>query len=140
MLKGVAELYSPVAFLEPSCTIMVELPVPAPALPVLSLTLPLLPSFLLLLHQCCLGHLGRDSFPEPRRNLPSILLLCNPACVSIQVEAFPEPQRNLRLDIQLSIPKWGKACGWSARDDAMLMLGVHWHGLAHWENIAADER
>jgi len=20
------------------------------------------------------------------------------------------------------------------------MLGVHWHGLAHWENIAADER
>ena len=53
---------------------------------------------------------------------------------------FPEPQRNLRLDIQLSIPKWGKACGWSPRDDAMLMLGVHWHGLAHWENIAADER
>ena len=62
-------------------------------------------------------------------------MLCRP-----QVESFPEPQRNLRLDIQLSIPKWGKACGWSARDDAMLMLGVHWHGLAHWENIAADER
>ncbi|KAL0021888.1 hypothetical protein WJX77_011593 [Trebouxia sp. C0004] len=57
-----------------------------------------------------------------------------------KIEAFAEPQRSLRLDIQLSIPKWGKACGWTARDDAMLMLGVHWHGLAHWENIAADER
>lgn len=61
------------------------------------------------------------------------------AC-SVQIEAFAEPQRSLRLDIQLSIPKWGKACGWTARDDAMLMLGVHWHGLAHWENIAADDR
>ena len=59
---------------------------------------------------------------------------------TLQIEAFAEPQRSLRLDIQLSIPKWGKACGWTARDDAMLMLGVHWHGLAHWENIAADER
>jgi len=61
------------------------------------------------------------------------------AC-TVQIEAFAEPQRSLRLDIQLSIPKWGKACGWTARDDAMLMLGVHWHGLAHWENIAADDR
>lgn len=62
------------------------------------------------------------------------------APAALQVESFAEPQRNLRLDIQLSIPKWGKACGWTARDDAMLMLGVHWHGLAHWENIAADDR
>ena len=26
-------------------------------------------------------------------------------------------------DCLLSIPKWGKAMGWSARDDAMLLVG-----------------
>ena len=58
-----------------------------------------------------------------------------------QVEMFPEPkERTFRLDGVLTVPKWGKSCDWKPKDDAMLMLGVHWHGVAHWENIAADDR
>lgn len=54
---------------------------------------------------------------------------------------FPEPkERTFRLDGVLTVPKWGKSCDWKPKDDAMLMLGVHWHGVAHWENIAADDR
>lgn len=39
-----------------------------------------------------------------------------------------------------SAPKWGRAIGWTPRDDAMLLLGIYWHGMAHWEHVAADAR
>lgn len=59
----------------------------------------------------------------------------------MQVELFPEPkERTFRLDAVLTVPKWGKSCEWKPKDDSMLMLGVHWHGVAHWERIAADSR
>ena len=29
----------------------------------------------------------------------------------------------LPLECQMTVPKWGKAIGWSVRDDAMLLVG-----------------
>ena len=43
-----------------------------------------------------------------------------------QVEAVADPARQFRLDVQLALPKWGRACGWTATDDAALLLGVYW--------------
>lgn len=56
--------------------------------------------------------------------------------------AGQDPVRSFRLDAG-SIPpavKWGKQLNWSTKDDAMLLLGVHYHGLGHWEAIIKDER
>lgn len=50
--------------------------------------------------------------------------------------------RTFRLEAS-SIPpqaKWGKAIGWTPRDDAMLLLGVYWHGIGHWDALIGDER
>lgn len=39
---------------------------------------------------------------------------------------------------QLSAPKWAKTLGWSSKDDSMLLVGVHTHGLNNWERIIRD--
>lgn len=36
--------------------------------------------------------------------------------------------------------KWVKTLGWTPRDDAALLLGVHFHGLGHWEQLIRDTR
>ena len=42
-----------------------------------------------------------------------------------------------RLDTaaQMSAPKWGAALGWTPREDAMLLMGVHIHGLNNWDKV-----
>lgn len=35
------------------------------------------------------------------------------------------------------MPKWGKACGWTPRDDAALLLGVYYYGIGHWDQVGA---
>ncbi|KAK9824197.1 hypothetical protein WJX72_008454 [[Myrmecia] bisecta] len=58
-----------------------------------------------------------------------------------KIEAVAEPEKHFRLEaVNLSIPKWGRECGWSVRDDAMLLLGVYWYGMGHWQAMADDER
>jgi hypothetical protein len=58
-----------------------------------------------------------------------------------QVEECAEPrERVFRLDADLPVPKWGKDCDWSSQNDAMLLLGVSWHGLGHWDKLAQDDR
>jgi hypothetical protein len=48
-----------------------------------------------------------------------------------QVEAAgAEPQRVFRLEGQVKMPNWAKACGWSTTDDAMLLLGIYWCAAA----------
>ena len=43
------------------------------------------------------------------------------------MEALGDAPQQFRLQaVQVAMPKWGKACGWTARDDAMLLLGVYW--------------
>ena len=86
-----------------------------------------------------------EMFPEPKETSPPTMVcqwvVQSCPCDVSQVEMFPEPkERTFRLDAVLTVPKWGKSCDWKPRDDAMLMLGVHWHGVAHWEHIAADDR
>jgi len=48
--------------------------------------------------------------------------------------------RAFRLDAAGTPPqaKWGRAVGWTPKDDAMLLLGVYWHGMGHWEAIVGD--
>lgn len=33
-------------------------------------------------------------------------------------------------------PKWGRACSWTPRDDAMLLLGVYRYGIDKWDRCA----
>ena len=28
--------------------------------------------------------------------------------------------------VAVTLPKWGRACGWTPHDDAMLLLGIYW--------------
>ena len=45
----------------------------------------------------------------------------------LQIAAAPDPPKHFRIDVSgVPASKWGKACGWTAKDDAMLLLGVHW--------------
>ena len=44
-----------------------------------------------------------------------------------QVASVPDPAKQFRLEsANIAVPKWGRLCAWTARDDAMLLLGVHW--------------
>jgi len=58
-----------------------------------------------------------------------------------KVEPYRQKPGLYRLDTaaQMPIPKWAAPMGWTPRDDAMLLLGVHIHGLNNWDKIAADE-
>lgn len=45
----------------------------------------------------------------------------------VQIQAAKDPERHYRLeDVNLSMPKWGNACGWEAEDDQKLLLGCYW--------------
>ncbi|MEW5309897.1 MAG: hypothetical protein WDW38_001742 [Sanguina aurantia] len=48
-----------------------------------------------------------------------------------RISGLKDPPSLFKLDAgsQLPPPKWGKLLGWTAREDAMLLLGVHDHGL-----------
>lgn len=56
--------------------------------------------------------------------------------------ADQDPATHFRLEAAAVPPaaKWGKAVGWTPRDDAALLLGVYYHGLGHWEVIIHDQR
>ena len=36
-------------------------------------------------------------------------------------------------------PVWARKCGWSPRDDAMVLVGVYKHGWGSWEKVLGDE-
>ncbi|KAK9788572.1 hypothetical protein WJX73_002856 [Symbiochloris irregularis] len=58
-----------------------------------------------------------------------------------KVASVSDPAKQFRLEsANIAVPKWGRSCAWTARDDAMLLLGVHWFGQNQWEAIARDER
>lgn len=35
--------------------------------------------------------------------------------------------------------QWMKACGWGAAQDACLLVGVHRHGIGHWDRCVSME-
>lgn len=46
-----------------------------------------------------------------------------------QIEVNAEPERQFRPDgLYVPLPKWARACNWTSKDDAMLLLGVYWCG------------
>lgn len=56
-----------------------------------------------------------------------------------QVEALRDPAADFELPAAAlpAVPKWGRACDWSARDDSMLLLGVYRYGIDHWDKCGA---
>lgn len=53
-----------------------------------------------------------------------------------QIEAVKEPERQFRMDeVTLSMPKWGAACDWGTRDDAMLLLGCYWYATTYQHSL-----
>lgn len=55
--------------------------------------------------------------------------------------AAMQDDRQFRVDGSIgsiSMGKWGKACAWTARDDAMLLVGTVRHGFGNFEAMAAD--
>lgn len=59
----------------------------------------------------------------------------NHSLVRSQIEALEDPARDFELapNALPAVPKWGRACNWTPRDDAMLLLGVYRYGIDHWD-------
>ena len=57
-----------------------------------------------------------------------------------QVETLHHPARDFQLAAAAlpAVPKWGRACDWSPRDDAMLLLGVNRYGIDHWDKCVSQ--
>ena len=36
-------------------------------------------------------------------------------------------------------PVWSRKCGWSPKDDAMVLVGIHRHGFGSWDKVLGDE-
>jgi hypothetical protein len=72
--------------------------------------------------------------------------LCSMSLLAKRIDALTAAQQDpaaaFRLEAAAVPPaaKWGKAIGWTPRDDAALLLGVYYHGLGHWEELVGDER
>lgn len=77
---------------------------------------------------------------ELKHHLSSMSLLAKR--IESLTQAQQDPALYFRLEASAVPPaaKWGKAVGWTPRDDAALLLGVYYHGLGHWEAIIGDER
>lgn len=54
------------------------------------------------------------------------------------MEGLEDPVAELAVaaGMQPTVPKWARACDWSLRDDAMLLLGVYRHGMDDWAECA----
>ena len=71
-------------------------------------------------------------------HLSTCALADNCGCSTLQIEALADPARDFELSPAAlpAAPKWGRACDWTPRDDAMLLLGVYRYGIDHWDRCA----
>ncbi|CAI9761615.1 unnamed protein product [Fraxinus pennsylvanica] len=53
---------------------------------------------------------------------------------------YEDPISLFRALAYLKPATWSKGCGWNQKDDARLLLGVHYHGFGNWEKIRLDEK
>jgi hypothetical protein len=87
-----------------------------------------------------------DFFGVPVKAQELLTHLAHMRLLAKRLAALESAGRDLpptfRLDAASAPPqaKWGRAIGWTPRDDAMLLLGVYWHGMGHWEAIVGSER
>eukprot|EP00898_Chlorokybus_atmophyticus_P008817 jgi/Chlat1/8937/Chrsp94S08325 len=54
------------------------------------------------------------------------------------VRRYRAPVVQFRLLSNVRAPTWAKVASWTPVDDAMLLLGVHYHGFGSWEAIRND--
>ncbi|XP_057484186.1 protein CHROMATIN REMODELING 5-like [Actinidia eriantha] len=57
-----------------------------------------------------------------------------------RISRYEDPISQFRALMYLKPATWSKGCGWNQKDDAKLLLGIHYHGFGNWEKIRTDEK
>ncbi|KAJ8560890.1 hypothetical protein K7X08_027080 [Anisodus acutangulus] len=57
-----------------------------------------------------------------------------------RISRYEDPVSQFRALAYLKPATWSKGCGWNQKDDARLLLGIHYHGFGNWEDIRLDEK
>ncbi|CAH9070585.1 unnamed protein product [Cuscuta europaea] len=57
-----------------------------------------------------------------------------------RISRYGDPISQFRALAYLKPATWSKGCGWNQKDDARLLLGIHYHGFGNWEKIRLDEK
>eukprot|EP00963_Diacronema_lutheri_P014292 scaffold2859_cov349-Pavlova_lutheri.AAC.29 len=82
-----------------------------------------------------------DFFGVSTKVLDTVSRVDEQQCLARHVERFADPlQFRLGGGIHLKLPVWASSCGWTTRDDAMLLLGIYYHGFGRWEDIRVDSQ
>ncbi|EPS67001.1 hypothetical protein M569_07775, partial [Genlisea aurea] len=55
-----------------------------------------------------------------------------------RIKKYDDPVTQFRALSYLKPSTWAKGCGWNQKDDARLLLGIHYHGFGNWEKIRLD--
>nr|XP_043625233.1 protein CHROMATIN REMODELING 5 isoform X2 [Erigeron canadensis] len=59
--------------------------------------------------------------------------------LSKRINRYNDPISQFQALMYLKPATWSKGCGWNQKDDARLLLGIHYHGFGNWEKIRLDE-
>ncbi|GFQ02892.1 protein chromatin remodeling 5 [Phtheirospermum japonicum] len=57
-----------------------------------------------------------------------------------RISRYEDPISQFRALAYLKPSTWSKGCGWNQKDDARLLIGIHYHGFGNWEKIRLDEK
>ncbi|XP_028060234.1 protein CHROMATIN REMODELING 5 isoform X1 [Camellia sinensis] len=57
-----------------------------------------------------------------------------------RISCYENPTSQFQALMYLKPATWSKGCGWNQKDDAKLLLGIHYHGFGNWERIRLDEK
>ncbi|KAJ9542713.1 hypothetical protein OSB04_029219 [Centaurea solstitialis] len=57
-----------------------------------------------------------------------------------RISRYNDPISQFQALMYLKPATWSKGCGWNQKDDARLLLGIHYHGFGNWEKIRLDEK
>ncbi|CAI9106222.1 OLC1v1005326C1 [Oldenlandia corymbosa var. corymbosa] len=57
-----------------------------------------------------------------------------------RISRYEDPISQFRALAYLKPATWSKGCGWNQKDDAKLLLGIHYHGFGNWEKIRLDDK
>ncbi|KAI3707690.1 hypothetical protein L6452_26319 [Arctium lappa] len=57
-----------------------------------------------------------------------------------RISHYNDPISQFQALMYLKPATWSKGCGWNQKDDARLLLGIHYHGFGNWEKIRLNEK
>ncbi|PHU01785.1 Protein CHROMATIN REMODELING 5 [Capsicum chinense] len=57
-----------------------------------------------------------------------------------RISRYEDPVLQFHTLAYLKPSTWSKGCGWNPKDDARLLLGIHYHGFGNWEKIRLDQK